>query len=344
MSRFALLASLALTKTLASFGTLQPANYDVDGIHVDFGEQCDVSSSEWLLSAETDTVWEDWPIKLDLSGDFQFSTWVSTVDVQLNGEKVYTELDMMMSFGDGDKYFSIAYDVDGAWNNADGQKGIQVYPNCGGSLASGDAATLLDDASSYDSRAHYALRYALAGGDLSNWEQMGGERHNNGDTMPVTIEVMNNHIDGEVTVKFVSATQELECVYNDEFASNTDLVVGITPDAESGEQDQVAMQWITVAKSEIDYCDGVCGASAHMDYTADSAHTSYGMDGPHTADVTADAWTIALSGKDLVIVALCAVMVLLMTFICMSLRMAGARRKYRVVSVAGDSEMEEFQK
>merc|ERR1712083_960684 len=76
------------------------------------------------------------------------------------------------------------------------------------------------------------------------------------------------------------------------------------------------------------------------DDSDDQAVAAYSL----PADVTAETWTIALSGKDLLIVALCAVTVLLVTFICVSSRMTGAQRKYRVVSMAGDSEMEEFQK
>jgi len=57
-------------------------------------------------------------------------------------------------------------------------------------------------------------------------------------------------------------------------------------------------------------------------------------------------WAVQISGKDLVIMALCAINVVMLAVLCCSCsRFGGAsyRRKYAVVEVAGDSEMEHFQ-
>ena len=66
------------------------------------------------------------------------------------------------------------------------QAGMQIYPPCGGSLASGDISSILVGSSSYDSDSWYAVRDALAGGDRNNWEQLGGLEIFNGDTWPGT--------------------------------------------------------------------------------------------------------------------------------------------------------------
>merc|ERR1719499_2518892 len=62
-------------------------------------------------------------------------------------------------------------------------------------------------------------------------------------------------------------------------------------------------------------------------------------------DVNAEPFSIAISAKDLVIAVLAAMTVILMVVICVLNRKGGVgmSRQYKVVSVAGDSEMEEFQ-
>ena len=61
------------------------------------------------------------------------------------------------------------------------------------------------------------------------------------------VEVTNNVIAGEVTFKFSSATMTEECVFSDTFATDTDLVVGLFPDSEAGDDDDVIISSITVA-------------------------------------------------------------------------------------------------
>ena len=66
------------------------------------------------------------------------------------------------------------------------QAGMQIYPPCGGSLASGDISSILVGSSSYDSNSWNAVRDALAGGNRNDWEQLGGSEIYNGNTWPGT--------------------------------------------------------------------------------------------------------------------------------------------------------------
>ena len=59
----------------------------------------------------------------------------------------------------------------GVHNGANTQKGIQIYPGCGGSLATGTISDVLAGSSSYNSDAFYAVRKALAGGMYPEWNQ-----------------------------------------------------------------------------------------------------------------------------------------------------------------------------
>lgn len=92
-----------------------------------------------------------------------------------------------MGFGDGNKYISFGTDFDGAIGNFEGTNGIQIYPPCfaeGGSLATGNVRDVLSGSSAFDTDSRKAIRDALAGGDMSNWELLGGSRVNNGNTWP----------------------------------------------------------------------------------------------------------------------------------------------------------------
>jgi len=329
-----IIASLAFTSTLASFGTIQPAQYGVDDLHVDFGDLIQISSSEWYLSTDSDEEIEDWDIQLDLSGDFQFSSssYINIADFQINIEKVTNSADVFFGFGVGNKYFTMGTDFDGTFDNGLGRRGIQIYPACGGSLAAGHVSDVLSGSSNYDDRAEHAIRSALAGGDRSNWEQMGGSRHDNGDTWPVTVEIKNNALTNEVTVKFISATQELECVYADSFDQDTDLVFGIQGDAQTGE-DQFKITSVTMAEENVDICEGMCAASS-------GSGVSGAWDEPQAVYAP---FTVMVSTKDVLIALLAILNVVVLAAYCICSRAGGVKGKYRVV-VAGDSEMEEFGK
>jgi len=85
---------------------------------------------------------------------------------------------------------------------------------------------------------------------------------------------------------------------------------------------------------------------AHNDPMADQFIDEGSEYKPVPETPEAAAWTIQVSGKDLVIMALCAINVVMLTALCCSWsRFGGAspRRKYVRVELAGDSEMEHFQ-
>jgi len=339
------LASLIASTVLGAFGTVQPARYDVDGIRVDFGVsdgQIDPSSESWPIHGQTTDETEEWAIELTLSDDFTFSSWISTVDFQVNGLRPggSGHGDVFFGFGDGSKYISMAVDQDGRIYSGRTASdayifGISIYPPCGGAMGSGSVSGVLSNSKKYDSDATKAIRKALSGGDWTKWTSMGGSEHNNGkDVWPVTIEVTNNVLANTVTVRFESATQDLECVYDDLFERDTNLVFGINPD--TGD-DALDIHSITVAKSEVDICDGHCDASAHIGYAP-----MMNVDAPESG-----SWSVELSGKDMLIAALCAInMVVLIAVICSCSRSGGAglrKKRYAVVPVNGDSEMEQFQ-
>jgi len=345
------LACLAVTETMASLTTLKPGTYDLDDLHMEFGLPPDgqmeaIESDKWVIMGEHSDDIEKWAMKTTLSGDWAFSSLISTVVIQVHGEvATYGGADAFFGFGDGNNYVSLMVDFDGAvdrdTSNKFGkrQNGIQIYPSCGGSLASGDVATVLSGASSLHSRADYQTRLALAGGNVGNWEQMGGSRNDNGDTWPVAIEIENDIVHGTATVRFVSESQSLECVYNDNFDTDTDLVFGVNPDSntDGSGKDKINIKYITVAKSEYDVCGQHCDASAHGGYAP-----MMNVDAPESG-----SWSVELSGKDMLIAALCAInMVVLIAVICSCSRFGGAglrKKRYAVVSVDGDSEMEQFQ-
>jgi len=332
---YAALASFAVTRTLADTATVQPGQYNDPRVHVDFGDEADITSTTWHLKADVATEVEDWAIQLDLNSDFTFSSWISTVDFVVSGERVTTGGDMFFGFGDGHKYFSLATDFDGGLTTGSDGKGVAIYPQCGGALASGDVSSVLTGSSQYGGGAQWELRAALAGGNKNNWRQIGGSRHDNGNKWPVTIEVTNNIIADEVTVKFLTQSVQQECVYQGAFATDTDLTFGVMPDA-NDDADEFNIHFITVAKAEVDVCDGHCDASAH------SPAMNVDVDAPESG-----SWTVELSGKDMLIMILCAINLITLIaviFSCSRFARAGPlRKKYERVSVQGDSEREQFQ-
>ena len=103
----------------------------------------------------------------------------------------------------------------------------------------------------------------------------------------------------------------------------------------------------------MDICEGMCDASSSA-YMAAAGHQgpvhtvkqapSAGIGG--FEDVDSEPFSLVLSAKDLVVTVLAAVAVILLVIICLMTRKGGVgvSRQYKVVSVVGDSEMEEMQK
>ena len=75
-----------------------------------------------------------------------------------------------------------------------------------------------------------------------NWYELSTEH--NWETWPVSMEIINDFESNAVTVRFSSSTVDLECVYNDTFESESDLVMGWNSDPGSG--DEVIVNAVTI--------------------------------------------------------------------------------------------------
>ena len=121
---------------------------------------------------------------------------------------------------------------------------IWIYPECGGSLAAGDISSVLEDSDIYDDDYFWSMRAALAGGDYMNWYEL--STVSNGHNWPISMDITNDIEANTVTVRFSTATLDLECVYNDAFESATDLKVGWNPDLYTG-SDEVIVNSVTIS-------------------------------------------------------------------------------------------------
>jgi len=193
---------------------------------------------------------EDWAIKLNMRGRFQFDEGRSTVTVSVDGECVDNQCDMFWGFGDGNKFITFAHDFDGAlWVRNTQQRGIYEFPRCGGALATGDVTRLLADGQSTHKQPFWRMRDNLGQGDRTNFEEI--TTAHNRDTWPVSIEVTNDMDAHQVTVRFVSESVTTECVYDDVFAPNTELIATISPDVGREERDDMKIHSVSVS-SECD--------------------------------------------------------------------------------------------
>jgi len=235
---------------------LTPADYVADGISVEFGKSClqcddgEQSSSEWYLHEKGI---EDWAIQLALSSPFALSPGRSSIAFELKGKKVNPQADLFLGFGDGNKYIAFALDFDGTFSNlgSPSVRGMQVYPPCGGQLATGDVSNVLSGSSGLSGAKMKIIRNVLAGGDRNEWTQIAGKRYDNGNTWPATVEIANDIELNEVTFKFSSATVTAECVYRDYFVAGK-FVYGILPDAAIGNADDFIIDSIgVITRSEV---------------------------------------------------------------------------------------------
>lgn len=128
----------------------------------------------------------------------------------------------------------------------------------------------MEGSSQYSNDPWYQPRYALADGNMNNWELFGGSSVSNGNTWPgmgspcdlicnlsmqsvyefgdyrsVTMEIENDVNANEVKFRWSSATMSRECVYSDAFAAG-DFVYAIMPDPETDTRDDFYIHSITV--------------------------------------------------------------------------------------------------
>merc|ERR1719295_2151715 len=230
------------------------SNGDVDSIEVNCGDHCQVTDdNKWFLSAQKSDEIEDWAIEVDLSDAFALSSGLSSISFTIDGERVNSEADMFMGFGDGDQSISFSTDFDGKMSSGS-YSGVIVYPPCGSPLAAGSVSDILSNSQQYASNAGIAVRHALADGDRSEWRQFGGERHNNGNSWPVTIEIVNDEDANAVTLRFISENSgdddlskgSVECVYTGTFDEGK-FTFGMLPDLGNGNDDDFNIESIDIA-------------------------------------------------------------------------------------------------
>ena len=65
-----------------------------------------------LYIQNTETL-ENWAIEIDLSEELVFSSSISTISFQVDGERVGDEGDLYFGFGDGSTYITAVVDFDG---------------------------------------------------------------------------------------------------------------------------------------------------------------------------------------------------------------------------------------
>ena len=153
---------------------------------------------------------------------------------------------LFWGFGDGEKYITFHHDFDGhSWASDKSVSGIWIYPACEGPLAEGNISTVLQDSSSYDDEADYAIRDALAGGDRTGWHRLTTEQ-NEGNWWPVTFEITNDISSHLVNFTFTTAKLSVSCIYYDSFAVNTSFVAGLQPDVSAGSADDIHIDYVAV--------------------------------------------------------------------------------------------------
>ena len=66
-----------------------------------------------VSSTQNTETLENWAIEIDLSEEFVFSSSISTISFQVDGERVGAGGDLYFGFGDGSTYITAAIDFDG---------------------------------------------------------------------------------------------------------------------------------------------------------------------------------------------------------------------------------------
>ena len=164
-----------------------------------------------------------------------------------------SECDMFLGFGSSNKYITFLTDFDGGVkSNMDGTntKGISIYPACGGSLGVGPLSGILDGSSDlHEDAGRDDIRMAMAGGDSENFYLLTEDP--NEETWPITLNITNDVASNQVTFSFVSDTLNLECIYNDTFPVDEDVVVALQSDINGNDvnKDDIYIEYISVQSS-----------------------------------------------------------------------------------------------
>jgi len=241
---FLLLLS-ALATSINGDVILSPDSTDGD-VSISFGSHAIVSDSEWVLATAVQEPPENWAVEIELGGVYQFSNKKSTVSVTVDGNCMDTQCDMFWGFGDGNKYITFAQDFDGGlWVRNKNQEGMYAFPACGGQLARGDLTEIMTEYTSEEAKGFWRFRDILGQGDRTNFEEITTEHNDH--TWPVTVEVTNDMDRHEVTFRFFSDNVDVECVYDDVFAPNTNLIAAMTPDVGQNAKDDIEIYSVSAS-------------------------------------------------------------------------------------------------
>ena len=166
------------------------------------------------------------------------------------------DCDMFLGFGSSNKYITFLTDFDGGVKskvNDLSTRGISIYPACGGSLGVGSLSDILSGSSDLAKEegliGRDTIRMAMAGGDAENWHLL--TEDTNKETWPITLNITNDVASNQVTFSFVSDTLNLECIYNDTFPVDEDVVVALQSDINKNDvnNDDIFIEYISIESS-----------------------------------------------------------------------------------------------
>lgn len=198
----------------------------------------------WYMSGVADQMDDGWAMKMS-NADFSFQSSLSTISIEIDGSVATEfddkkEFDMFFGIGDGSKYISYLFDLDGGVlaGDRDGTSaGSWSYPACGQGMASGNVGTLLDhwhsdllNGMSPYTDVFWSLRGALAEGDSDNWSIFSSEV-NGKDAWPYLLEITNDVENNQVTFRQKSKDLDVSCTFDGAFDVDTPITIGLMPDA-----------------------------------------------------------------------------------------------------------------
>jgi len=190
----------------------------------------------WYMSGKEDHMDDGWAMKIS-NADFSFQSSLSTISIEIDGSAATEfdddkEFDMFFGIGDGSKYISYLFDLDGGvWTYPDsGSEGSWSYPACGQAMASGNVGTLLDHWHTDKRSDFWSLREALAAGVLENWSVFSSQV-NGKDAWPYILEITNDVENNQVTLRQKSKDLDVSCTFDGAFDVNTPITMGLMPDS-----------------------------------------------------------------------------------------------------------------
>ena len=154
----------------------------------------------------------NWPLSITLNkGKYGFESDRDNSEISItmraecqtenNSASDNPECDGFFAFGFGKhQYVVFGTDFDGRLSTG-GQVGLQIYPQCGGDVARGNAGNLLNFDTYTPTRDEFLD--ALSGGDSSNFDLISAPGAANGHNFPITIEITNNDVQGMILFELI---------------------------------------------------------------------------------------------------------------------------------------------